>query len=79
MLSFNPDLRWSANDCLNSSFFNSVRRPELEITAPWKIKLKIDDGDSFDYENSKSMKYNKQDCIKMILHEVEEVRRIKQS
>ena len=58
MLSFNPDLRWSAIDCLNSSYFNSVRKPELEIDAPWKIKLAIDQDDSFDYEKSVSTLYD---------------------
>lgn len=51
MLAFNPSKRFDAEECLRNPIFDSFRRPELEIKAPWRIYLGCDMLDSFDYEN----------------------------
>ena len=50
MLKFNPTARFSAADCIKSPIFDSIRRPALEKSAPWKIYLGWDKMDAFDYE-----------------------------
>jgi hypothetical protein len=50
MLKFNPTTRFSAEECLKNPIFNSIRRPALEKSAPWKIYLGCDIKDAFDYE-----------------------------
>lgn len=49
MLKFNPEKRFSAKECLKSPVFDSIRRPNLEREAPWKIYLGCDKLDAFDY------------------------------
>ena len=53
MLEFNPHFRKSASDLLNNSIFDKVRDPALEQTAPFKISLKIDELDDYDYSKQK--------------------------
>ena len=50
MLKFNPTTRFSAGECLKNPIFDSIRRPALEKSAPWKIYLGCDKMDAFDYE-----------------------------
>ena len=66
MFSYNPDFRWSAKECLNSAYFDSIRKPELEKEAPYQIKLKIDEDGNFDYEKSKTLKFHNEQVIEMI-------------
>ena len=54
--------------------FNEVREPHFEKSAPYKIKLEIDQDDAFDYIEGQSLKYSIQDYRKIILNEVVEVR-----
>jgi mitogen-activated protein kinase 1/3 len=42
MLQLNPYLRWSANECLKSPYFDDIRKPYLERPAPEKIRLLVD-------------------------------------
>ena len=77
MLCFNPDMRWSASDCLNSSYFDSVRKPELEVGAPYKIHLTIDADDAFNYESSKSEKFKEKDIIEAIRLEILDIKKYK--
>ena len=51
MLQFNPHFRSKAGDLLKHSLFDSIRRPELEQPAPFKIKLEVDAPGVFDYES----------------------------
>lgn len=39
MLTFNPGERMSARECLNHNVFDEIRDPQLEFTAPFKIKV----------------------------------------
>jgi hypothetical protein len=49
MMKFDPTQRFSAEECLKNPIFDSIRRPELEKRAPWKIYLGCDMLDAFDY------------------------------
>ena len=50
MLSFNPDKRLTAEQCLQNKIFDPIRLPLLEKPSPYKIECKIDEQDIFDYE-----------------------------
>ena len=51
------------------SYFNDLRIPELEKSAPQKLKLDIDRDEAFDYENGVSKIYTKKDYIAIIMKE----------
>jgi len=74
MLMLNPYFRWSPAECLKSEVFDSIRRPKLEKPAPAKLNLCVDSDDAFDYAQSKSLKYNRKEYLKMLMKEVDEVR-----
>ena len=38
MLEFNPNFRASANELIKDPLFDSIRKPEMEIDAPYKIE-----------------------------------------
>lgn len=70
MLEFNPYLRATPQECLQSKFFDSIRVAELERPAPFKIYLPIDNDESCDYENGNKSKYSKEQLQMMIFEEV---------
>ncbi len=77
MLEFNPYFRWSPSECLRSPVLDSIRRPQLEKPAPIKLKLMVDQDDSFDYDASKSHKFSKQDYLREIVKEARELNEIR--
>ena len=72
-LEFNPYFRCSASESLQSPFFADIKVDQLEMSAPYKLKLDIDDVDSFNYITCKSDKFNKQAYIKMVIKESKEI------
>jgi serine/threonine protein kinase len=69
MLSFNPETRLSAEECLKNPIFDTIRRPELERNAPWRIYLGCDKLDSFDYESYTDSRIVNDDQIREIIRE----------
>ena len=63
MLQFNPYMRHSANECLQSKLFQGIKISDQEITAPSKILLEVDKDDAFDYRNACSNKFTKFDYL----------------
>jgi len=53
-----------------NKYFDDIRNPLLERSAPEKIKLSVDQDDAFDYKAGKSSKYTEADYLKMIFEEV---------
>mmetsp|Transcript_32081 Transcript_32081/g.49055 ORF Transcript_32081/g.49055 Transcript_32081/m.49055 type:complete len:85 (+) Transcript_32081:1206-1460(+) len=74
ILHLNPFYRCSAAETIKLSIFDEVREPHLEKSAPYKIKLDIDQDDAFDYIEGQSLKYTMKDYRAIILKEVEEVK-----
>jgi hypothetical protein len=66
LLEFNPYFRWSAYECLKSSYFDKVRNSHQEKHPKGKILLEIDQEDAFDYENAKSFKFTKNDFLEIL-------------
>ena len=50
LLSFSPDSRMSAQECLKNKIFDSVRCKNLENPAKRKIVIETDDDGAFDYD-----------------------------
>ena len=48
----------TAAECLKNKIFDSIREPELEQPAPFKIKLNIDDYNAFDYDTNEDRVYS---------------------
>lgn len=71
MVNLNPYFRWTPSELLKNAYFNDLRIPELEKSAPQKLKLDIDRDDAFDYENGVSKLYTKKDYIAIIMKEYE--------
>ncbi len=74
ILQLNPFYRCSAAEAIKLPIFDEVRETHLEKSAPYKIKLDIDQDDAFDYIEGQSLKYTMKDYRAIILKEVEEVR-----
>jgi hypothetical protein len=51
MLSFNPEKRLTAEQCLKNPIFDPIRLPLLEKPSPYKVNCNIDIIDLFDYES----------------------------
>ena len=49
MLEFNPHFRFSASKLLKSNLFDKIRDPEMEIAAPEKVRVEVDDSSAFNY------------------------------
>ena len=54
LLEFNPFFRASSVECLMSSYFDDIRNPALERSAPVKLSLSVDHDEAFDYKLGKS-------------------------
>ena len=70
LLEFNPFFRASTVECLMNKYFDDIRNPLLERSAPEKIQLSVDQDDAFDYKAGSSSKYTEADYLKMIFDEV---------
>lgn len=66
MLQFNPYMRHSAIECLQSPLFAGIKISEQEITAPSKILLEVDKDESFDYSTATSSKFTKFNYLQII-------------
>jgi len=66
MLQFNPYMRHSASECLQSPLFEGIKISEHEIAAPSKILLEVDKDDAFDYKNACSEKFTKKNYLQII-------------
>ena len=69
LVQLNPFFRWTPSELLKLPYFNDLRIPELEKSAPQKLKLDIDRDEAFDYENGVSKLYTKKDYIAIIMNE----------
>ena len=67
LLRLNPYFRCSASELLKNPIFNKVRNPNLEKSAPFKIKLSIDKDEAFDYETGSSPQFKLKDYQAMIM------------
>jgi|TARA_B110000285_G_scaffold123349_1_gene139403 hypothetical protein len=74
MVEFNPFLRAFPSECLQNPYFDPIRVPQLELPAPQKIFLQIDQEDACDYQSGASMKFSKDEIMQMIWREVTEIR-----
>lgn len=79
MLQFNPYMRHSASECLQSPLFDGIKISEYEIAAPSKIQLEVDMDDAFDYKNACSEKFSKKDYLQIICQEAAEVQQIRKA
>jgi len=76
MLSFNPEKRLTAEQCLKNSIFDPIRLPLLEKPSPYKVNCNIDIIDLFDYETFEQVDVQtKVDYCKSIL--LKEIKKIK--
>mmetsp|Transcript_35701 Transcript_35701/g.54635 ORF Transcript_35701/g.54635 Transcript_35701/m.54635 type:complete len:180 (-) Transcript_35701:27-566(-) len=69
LIQLNPYFRWTPSELLKLPFFNDLRIPDLEKSAPQKLKLEVDSDQAFDYENGVSKQYTKKDYIAIIVKE----------
>lgn len=72
LLQLNPYFRWTAQECLKHSYFDEIRAPLVEQSSKVKIKLAVDQDDSFDYASGES-KYSLDDIINFIFEEVAKI------
>lgn len=69
MVHFNPCFRPTAEECLKSSVFDSIRVPEHEKASSFMINLPIYEDGQYDYENCVSLGCSRADFIKMVYDE----------
>lgn len=74
MLEVNPNKRWSAKDCLKSSYFDDIRYASVERGANSPLLLDIDRNDAFNYEKAISEKYKRKDYMDIIWKECQKMR-----
>ena len=55
MLIFNPKLRYTADDCLKSAIFDSIRTPQLEEPAISQVDYIIDYEGAINYPGNKPL------------------------
>lgn len=70
LLQFNPQFRAKPAELLKLPVFDSVRDPNLEKPAPWRINLEVDAEGTFDYDNQRSSKFSISHLKAMLLDEV---------
>lgn len=71
MLTFNPNKRITARQCLDHQVFDDIRDPLLEFTAPFKIKVHDQDSAGFDYEDYIE-RLSIEECIQALQEEIKE-------
>lgn len=70
MLEYNHYFRPSAEQLLKYPIFDSIRIPQNEVTAPYKLVINVDQNDlKLDYEDGKS-KFSKSQEILMMKHKI---------
>lgn len=74
LLEFNPYFRWTAHECLKSSYFDNIRNHNTEKHPKKKIMLEVDQDEAFNYEQGNSPMYSKDDYLKVIYKNAEMVR-----
>jgi len=70
MLDFNPDTRANTKECLANPLFDSFRNASLEQSAPFKIKLFMDEEGMLDYEGTNKHGMTLETVNKMIDQEI---------
>ena len=75
MLQFNPALRITAKQALDSKLFDDIRVPFFENPCPKVITHKIFDDGAFDYSGDDLHKYSVQDYKKMLRKEAKKLHR----
>mmetsp|Transcript_6545 Transcript_6545/g.10522 ORF Transcript_6545/g.10522 Transcript_6545/m.10522 type:complete len:82 (+) Transcript_6545:1178-1423(+) len=70
MFQFNPHLRSSAADLLESKVFNKVRNPEMEKIAAHRVEVSIDEPGVFDYQTKTTPNMTKNDHLREIIKEI---------
>lgn len=76
MLEFNPNFRGTAAELLKSKVFDKIRKPEMEVSAPFQIKLAIDEAGAFDYDKCKSDRFSIEDYKKMLVSEIKTIKQM---
>ena len=69
----NPYLRKSAKECLKNPIFDGIKVKEMEKSAKTKIKLLVDQDDSFDYTKGIGLKFEIKDYLEMMRNDIDEV------
>ena len=69
----NPYLRKSAKECLANPMFDGIKVKEMEKSAKTKIKLLVDQDDTFDYAQGVALKFKIKDYLKMLKKDIDEV------
>ena len=59
----NPYLRKSAKECLTNPMFDGIKVIEMEKSAKTKIKLLVDQDDTFDYAKGVALKFKIKDYL----------------
>lgn len=75
-LEFNPYLRLSAKDALESKIFDFIRKSEFEKPSKNKIKLKINAPKAFDYDDFENSIYTIKDYKKILKHEIRLIKKM---
>lgn len=74
LLEFNPHFRMPARHCLKHKMFDNIRNPQIEKGAPFKIHLKCDQADSYDYDSQKDNAFpSVEDYYKLVLIEAQKL------
>ena len=76
MLSFNPEKRLTAEQCLQNKIFDPIRLPLLEKPSPYKITCNIDKFDLFDYEllEQNDVQLKVEYCKQILLKEIKKIK-----
>ena len=75
LIELNPYLRSSASELLANPVFDSIRVPQVEITASQPISLKCDQTDAFNYKKGKDMMFkDMEDIRETIISEIKKVK-----
>jgi len=61
-------MRLSAKEVLANTYFDDIRIPMNEESAPHKFKFDIDQADAFDYDLGSSPKFSKLDYLGNIIN-----------
>lgn len=69
-------MRLSAKDALKSKFFDSIRNSEDEEPSTKSIHLKINDPESFDYDDMENSKYTVKDYKKILKREIKTIKKM---
>ena len=77
LLQFNPVMRLTAKEAINSKIFDSIRCKDLQQPSKKQISQKINSNGAFDYLKAKDHKYSISDYKKMLQREVKLIKKMK--